>query len=69
MLQTEVVEKIKTDILCSLPPPFPSHREKGAFDEIMRRKYGRTNSVGKATDYGLDGPRSNPGGDEIFRPS
>jgi len=27
------------------------------------------NSVGIATDYGLDGPRSNPGGDEIFRPS
>ena len=26
-------------------------------------------SVGIATDYGLDGPRSNPGGDEIFRPS
>ena len=26
-------------------------------------------SVGTATDYGLDGPGSNPGGDEIFRPS
>ena len=26
-------------------------------------------SVGIATDYGLDGPESNPGGDEIFRPS
>ena len=26
-------------------------------------------SVGMATDYGLDGPGSNPGGDEIFRPS
>ena len=25
--------------------------------------------VGIATDYGLDGPGSNPGGDEIFRPS
>ena len=24
-------------------------------------------SVGIATDYGLDGPVSNPGGDEIFR--
>jgi len=23
-------------------------------------------SVGIATDYGLDGPGSNPGGDEIF---
>jgi len=26
-------------------------------------------SVGTATRYGLDGPGSNPGGDEIFRPS
>ena len=26
-------------------------------------------SVGIATDYGLDCPGSNPGGDEIFRPS
>ena len=25
-------------------------------------------SVGTATDYGLDSPGSNPGGDEIFRP-
>jgi len=31
--------------------------------------YGPGSSVGTATDYGLDGPRSNPGGDEIFRPS
>jgi len=26
-------------------------------------------SVGIAIDYGLDGPGSDPGGDEIFRPS
>ena len=26
-------------------------------------------SVGIATDYGLDGPGSKPGEDEIFRPS
>ena len=26
-------------------------------------------SVCIATDYGLDGPTSNPGGDDIFRPS
>ena len=26
-------------------------------------------SVGIATDYGVDGPGSNPGGEEIFRPS
>jgi len=30
---------------------------------------GPGSSVGKATDYGLDGPGSNPGGDEIFLPS
>ena len=30
---------------------------------------GPGSSVGVATDYGLDGPESNPGGDEIFRPS
>jgi hypothetical protein len=26
-------------------------------------------SVGIGTDYGLDGPGSNPGGEEVFRPS
>ena len=30
---------------------------------------GPGNLVVMATDYGLDGPGSNPGGDEIFRPS
>jgi len=30
---------------------------------------GPGSSVGIATDYGLDGPGSNPGSDEIFRPS
>ena len=30
---------------------------------------GPGSSVGKATDYGLDGPRSNPGGDGILGPS
>jgi len=29
---------------------------------------GPGSSVGIAADYGLDGPGSNPGGDEIFRP-
>ena len=28
---------------------------------------GLGSSVGIATDYGLDGPESNPGGDKIFR--
>jgi len=30
---------------------------------------GPGSSDGIATDYGLDGPGSNPSGDEIFRPS
>jgi len=30
---------------------------------------GPGSSVGITTDYGLDGPGSNPCGDEIFRPS
>jgi len=30
---------------------------------------GPGSSVGIATDYGLDGPGSNPSGHEIFRPS
>jgi len=30
---------------------------------------GPGSSVGIANDYGLDGPGSNPGGDDIFHPS
>jgi len=30
---------------------------------------GAGSSVGIANDYGLEGPGSNPGGDETFRPS
>ena len=29
--------------------------------------YGPGSSVGIATDYWLDGPESNPGGDKVFR--
>ena len=32
-------------------------------------KCGPGSSVGIVNDYGLDGPGSNPGGDEIFHPS
>ena len=43
-------------------------------DRIYNRQYivrncGPGSSVGIATNYGLDGPGSNPGGYEIFRPS
>jgi len=37
--------------------------------KILRITYGPGSSVGIATDYGLDGPGSNPGGDKIFHPS
>ena len=40
--------------------------------EFSKTKFymcGPGSSVGIATVYGLDGPGSNPGGDEIFRPS
>jgi len=36
---------------------------------IFIRICGPGSSVGIATDYELDGPGSNAGGDEIFRPS
>ena len=37
--------------------------------EMYLSSRGPGSSVGIATDYGLDGLGSNPGGDEIFRPS
>ena len=43
-----------------------------AYDGFISNNYtksGPGSSVGIATDYELDGPGSNPGGDEIFRPS
>ena len=39
------------------------------FADVICPVGGPGSSVGIATDYVLDGPRSNPGGDEIFRPS
>ena len=38
-------------------------------DKPLNVVCGPGSSVGIGTDYGLDGPGSNPGGDEIFRPS
>ena len=40
-----------------------------SFYGVTSRIIGPGSSVSMATDYGLDGPGSNPGGDEIFRPS
>jgi len=39
------------------------------FIRAYNKKGGPGSSVGVANDYGLDGTGSNPGGDEIFRPS
>jgi len=36
---------------------------------VVYSRYLPRGSVAIATDYGMDGPGSNPGGDEIFRPS
>ena len=40
-----------------------------ALDTNIYSMVGPGSSVGIDTDYGLDGPGSNPGGDGIFRPS
>ena len=49
------------------------HLKKDQLDAQLSSVYfvklGPSSSVGIATDYGRDGPGSNPGGDEIFRPS
>jgi len=37
--------------------------------EDQRKFMVTSGGIGIATDHGLDGPGSNPGGDEIFRPS
>ena len=50
-----------------MPPKFEIIFDK--FDSHKMFTCGPGSSVGIATDYGLDGPGSNPGGDEIFRPS
>ena len=42
---------------------------RSSFGYRYYKMCGSGSSVGMATDYGLDGPGSNPGGDEIFRPS
>ena len=42
---------------------------ESVFRQFEISSCGPGSSNGIATDYGLDGPWSNPGGDEIFRPS
>ena len=45
------------------------NRRTPVYRNIIPESVGPGSSVGIATDYGLDGPGSNTGGDEIFRPS
>jgi len=40
----------------------------GTFGTVMLSLGGPGSSVGIGTDYGLEVPGSNPGGDETFRP-
>jgi len=62
------IKLIKITDQNSVPTP-----KKALYFSIIRIGYccigGTGISVGIATDYGLDGSGSNPGGDEIFRPS
>jgi len=55
-------------VMCYIPPLStlpPAATLSGEYTIATRR----ISSVGIATDYVLDSPGSNPGGDEIFRPS
>ena len=48
---------------------FRNVRRKSNFEVRTLYVSGPGSSVGIVTDYGLEGPGSNPGGDEVFRPS
>jgi len=66
--------KIKNDKICSLQmQTFYSVKLRDPCLRIIKDLYwtkcGPVSSVGIATDYGLDDLGSNPGRDEIFRPS
>jgi len=47
----------------------PDQRVYERIRRLLSILSGPGSSVGIATDYGLDGPGSNPGGDDICRPS
>ena len=52
------------------PPPRPYLMDiRSHFRVVKAVRDGPGSSVGIATDYGLEGPGSNAGGDEILRPS
>ena len=48
----------------------PFHQQNGLrFKEVNSKMSGPGSSVGIVTDYGLDCPGSNSGGEKFFRPS
>ena len=55
--------------LMTLPPPALTDLDNPYIYIYIYTYRGPGSSVVTATDYGLDGPGSNPDGDEIFRPS
>jgi len=60
---------IYTIIFPSIMLEYETTRSQPELDSIQGLFSGPGSSVGIATDHGLDGLGSNPGGDEIFRPS
>jgi len=67
----EMVEPSRKIILKKAANRRNIHCRRGRviFSSYLAVNHGPGSSVGIATDYGLDGPGSNSGGDEIFRPS
>ena len=63
---SQMIRRSKTDCSDRTMEQFANSE---CFGSELRGKSGTVSSVGVTTDYGLDGPGSNTGGDEIFRPS
>ena len=70
-LKTQVSESNDSSIIVVNFKVKKSHNACLLFNiwESVTLKSGPDSSVGIATGYELDGPGSNPGGDEMFRPS
>jgi len=64
-----VISRIKVRICRVGQRTWYDHEAYDGIVIMIMCKCGPGSSVGIATDYGLDGSGSNPGGDEIFRPS
>ena len=60
---------VPINIILPSTPGSPQWALSVRFPLVLLLIYGPDSSVGIVTDYGLDGPGSSFGGDEIFRPS